>query len=97
MELPKSRGEERQEKGPREPLITSNGGPVFGAVITAAASLLIYSFQQIRHIDERLDTLEREAAALIRDGRVNPSREALENKYHLESLGLRVDRLEDKQ
>ena len=80
-----------------EPLITQNWGPVVGAVITAVASLLIYSFNQIRHIDERLDLLEREAAALLDGaGVIKPSREALENKYHLEALQRRVDRLEDK-
>ena len=80
-----------------EPLITSNWGPVVGAAITAAASLLIYSFNQIRHIDERLDLLEREASALLDGtGMIKPSREALENKYHLEALSKRVDRLENK-
>ena len=90
---------DKSEKQPpgRKPLITQNWGPVVGAVITAAASLLIYSFNQIRHIDERLDLLEREASALLDGaGTIKPSREALENKYHLEALQRRVDRLEDK-
>lgn len=79
------------------PLIPSEWGAVVGALITAAASLLLYSFQQIRHIDERLDLLEKEASALLDGaGVIKPSREALENKYHLEALSRRVDRLENK-
>lgn len=88
---------EPAEQSPRgKPLIPIEWGPVVGATITAAASLLIYSFNQIRHIDERLDVLERDAAALIQNGTIAPSREALENKYHLEALSRRVERLENK-
>jgi hypothetical protein len=77
------------------PLITADHGAVVGAVITAAASLLIYSFSQIRRIDERLDKLEQEAMVLIGgDGKIRPSIEALETKYHLEALQDRIERLE---
>ena len=89
-------GEPEVKPSRGKPLIPIEWGPVVGAVITAAASLLIYSFQQIRHIDERLDTLERGSAALIQNGTITPSREALENKYHLEALSRRVERLENK-
>jgi len=78
-------------------LITSDWGPVFGAVITAAASLLIYSFNQIRHIDERLDTLEQEARVLFNEeGGPRPSKEALESFYLLDSINRRLERLERK-
>ena len=77
------------------PLITADHGAVAGAAITAAASLLIYSFNQIRHIDERLDRLEQEARVLIDgEGKVRPSAEALGAKYHLEALQDRIERLE---
>ena len=89
-------GEPEVKPSRREPLISKDWGAVVGALITAAASLLLYSFQQIRHIDERLDLLEKEASALLDGaGVIKPSREALENKYHLEALQRRVDRLED--
>ena len=79
------------------PLITADHGAVVGAAITAAASLLIYSFNQIRHIDERLDTLEQDALVLIGgDGKIRPSTEALETKYHLEALQDRIKRLEEQ-
>jgi len=77
------------------PLITTDHGAVFSAAITAAVSLLIYSFSQIRRIDERLDRLEQEAMVLISgDGKIRPSIEALETKYHLEALQDRIERLE---
>ena len=77
------------------PLITADHGAVVGAAITAAASLLIYSFNQIRHIDERLDMLERDAMVLIgSDGKVRPSEESLKSKFHLEALLDRIERLE---
>ena len=77
------------------PLIPVEYGPIFGAVITAAASLMIYSFNQIRHIDERLDALEQEARVLVDgEGKVRPSAEALGAKYHLEALQDRIERLE---
>ena len=77
------------------PLITTDHGAVVSAAITAAVSLLIYSFSQIRRIDERLDKLEQEAMVLIGgDGKIRPSTEALETKYHLEALQDRIERLE---
>ena len=81
----------------RRPLITADHGAVVGAAITAAASLLIYSFNQIRHIDERLDGLEQEARVLLDgQGSIRPSKEALQNYFHLEALRERVERLEEK-
>ena len=78
-------------------LITADHGTIVGASITAVASLLIYSFNQIRHIDERLDKLEQEAMVLIGgDGKIRPSTEALETKYHLEALQDRIKRLEEQ-
>ncbi len=69
-------------------------GAIIAACITAAASLIIYSFQQVRHIDERLDLLERAAAALITaDGRVRPSTQAIENKVAIQYLEAYVQEL----
>ncbi len=76
-------------------LVRGNMGPIVAACITAAVSLLIYTFNQVKHIDERLDLLEREASALIdREGKVRPSSEALSNSFTLEHLRERVGRLE---
>ena len=68
-----------------------------GAAITAAASLMIYSFQQIWRIDNRLDNLEQEARILLDgNGAIRPSKEAMMTYYHLEALRDRVERLERK-
>jgi|SRR6056300_1387448 len=86
---------EKQPTDKRRPLIPVEWGPVVGAVITAVASLLIYSFQQIRHIDERLDSLEQEARVLLDpQGSIRPSKEALQNFFHIEAILRRLDRLE---
>lgn len=67
------------------------------AAITAAASLLIYSLQQVSHIDERLDRLEQEARVLLDgQGGIKPSKEALQNFFHIEAIIRRLDRLEGK-
>jgi hypothetical protein len=88
---------EKQPADKRRPLIPLEWGAVVGAVITATASLLIYSFNQIRHIDERLDSLEQEARVLLDgQGAIRPSKESLQNYYHLEALADRVERLEEK-
>ena len=88
---------DKQPADERRPLIPLEWGAVVGAAITAAASLMIYSFQQIRHIDERLDSLEQEARVLLDgNGSIKPSKEALQNYYHLEALADRVERLEGK-
>ncbi len=87
-----------EQSSRRRSLVTRDWDGVVGALIAAAASLLIYSFQQVRYIDERLDRLEREASVLLdTSGVIKPSREALENKYHLEALQRRVDRLEERR
>ena len=81
----------------RRPLIVIEWGAVIGAAITAAISLLLYSFQQIRHIDERLDSLEQEARVLLDgQGGIRPSKEALQNYFHIEAILRRLDRLEDR-
>jgi hypothetical protein len=81
----------------RRPLIVIEWGAVIGAAITAAISLLLYSFQQIRHIDERLDSLEQEARVLMDgQGGIRPSKEALQNYFHIEAILRRLDRLEDR-
>ena len=79
------------------PLIVIEWGAVIGAAITAAASILIYMFQQVRHIDERLDSLEQEARVLMDgQGGIRPSKEALQNYFHIEAILRRLDRLEDR-
>lgn len=94
---PADRYQDGSLKDKNRPLISAEYGPVVAAAITAAASLLVYAFNQIRHIDERLDSLEQEAKVLIGgDGKVRPSMEALEAKYHLEALLDRIKRVEDK-
>jgi hypothetical protein len=86
---------EKQPTNERRPLIPVEYGPIVGAVITAAASLLLYSFQQIRHIDERLDSLEQEARVLLNSqGSIKPSKEAMQNFFHIEAILRRLDRLE---
>jgi len=81
----------------RRPLIVIEWGAVIGAAITAAVSLLLYSFQQIRHIDERLDSLEQEARVLLDgQGGIRPSKEAMQNYFHIEAILRRLDRLEDR-
>lgn len=73
-------------------------GPVVGAAITAAGSLLIYSLAQVNHIDERLDRLEQEARELLDGtGNIKPSREAMESYFAIEHLKERVERLEGNQ
>jgi len=88
---------EKQPANERRPLIPVEWGPIVGAAITATASLLIYSFNQIRHIDERLDSLEQEARVLMDgQGGIRPSKEALQNYFHIEAILRRLDRLEDR-
>jgi len=85
-------------KSPRKrPWFELDQSTVAAAAITAAGSLLIYSLQQVSHIDERLDQLEQEARVLLDgDGSIRPSKEALQNYFHIESILRRIDRLEGK-
>ena len=79
-------------------LIPTAWGAIIASIITASASLLIYSFNQIRHIDERLDLLEQEGRIVLKaDGSVRPSEVALQSKYQIEALLDRVRRLELRQ
>jgi hypothetical protein len=88
---------EEQSTRNRRPLIAVEHGPAVAAAITAAVSLLIYSFNQIREIDHRLDDLEQEARILLDgQGAIRPSKEAMMTYYHLEALRDRVKRLEAK-
>lgn len=80
------------------PLISADKGPIIAAVITATASLLIYSLQQIRHIDERLDVLEQKAKVILdHEGQVRPSREAMEAYFKVIAFDRRLERLEQRQ
>ena len=89
---------EKQPTRDRRPLIAVEHGPAVAAAITAAVSLLIYSFNQIREIDRRLDGLEQEARILLDgNGAIRPSKEARMTYYHLEALAERVNRLERSQ
>lgn len=72
--------------------------PIIAAVLTATASLVLYSFQQIRYIDERLDRLEQASHVLLDgDGKIRPSSEAMQNFIRMESILRRIDRLETKK
>ena len=93
-----TRKPEEQPTGRRSsPLIPQEWGTVVGAVITAAASLLIYAISQINTIDKRLDLLEQEARILLDgQGGIRPSKEALQNFFHIEAILKRLERLEEK-
>lgn len=70
-------------------------GPVAASFITAACSLLLFSFSQLGHIDARLDELEEESRLLmLPDGTAVPSRQALDAYYGVESLKKRVSLIE---
>ena len=83
---------------------SSNGGlkslaasPFVAALITAAASLIVFTFNQVKQIDTRLDELEKEARLLLTpDGTAAASREALESYYGLQAVRQRLENLEDK-
>ena len=76
-------------------MIPVEWGPIVAAAITGGASLLIYTFGTMQHIDSRLDELEKEARVLIEgDGSVRPSREAIEAMLGLEAVKERLQRLE---
>lgn len=73
-------------------------GPIIAAVLTATASVVLYSFQQIRYIDERLDRLEQASHVLLDgEGNVRPSDQATMNFIRMESILRRIDRLENKR
>lgn len=85
------------ERGGQHPLIPVEFGPIVAAVLTAAASLLFYSFNQIKEIDGRLDKLEQAGRILIDgQGGIRPSKEALQNYFHIEAILRRIDRMEQK-
>jgi hypothetical protein len=72
-------------------------GPVAAAFITAASSLLIFSFNQINRIDARLDELEKEARLLLApDGSASPSKQALDAYYGIESMKERLSFIEER-
>jgi len=83
---------------------SSNGGlkdlvsnPVVAAIVTAAASLIVFTFNQVKQVDIRLDELEKEARLLLTpDGTAAASREALESYYGLQAVRQRLESLEDK-
>ena len=73
------------------------GNPLFAAFLTAASSLIIFSFNQVKQIDARLDELEKEARLLLTpDGTAAASKEALESYYGLQALKERFAYLEGK-
>ena len=79
------------------PLISADKGPVIAAIITAAASLLLYSLQQISHIDERLDILEQKAKLILdHQGQVRPSEHAIEAFFTVKAFDQRLRLLELK-
>jgi uncharacterized protein HemX len=75
-------------------LLTS---PIIAAVLTAATSLIVFTFNQVKTIDARLDELEKEARLLLStDGTAAASPEALESFYGLKAVEQRLDRVEEK-
>jgi hypothetical protein len=83
-----------ERRGPN-PLIPQEWGTVASALVTAAASVLIYAIGQIDNIDKRLDSLEQEARILLDgQGGIRPSKEVLQNFFHIEAILRRLDRLE---
>ena len=75
----------------------SLSNPLFAAGLTAASSLVIFSFNQVKQIDARLDELEKEARLLLTpDGTAAASKEALESYYGLQALKERFAYLEGK-
>jgi hypothetical protein len=73
------------------------GNPLFAAFLTAASSLIIFSFNQVKQIDARLDELEKEARLLLTpDGTAAASKEALEAYYGVQTLKERFAFLEGK-
>ena len=71
--------------------------PVGAALLTAATSLVLFTFNQVTTIDTRLDELEKEARLLLTpDGTAAASKEALESYYGLQAVRQRILNLEDK-
>ena len=71
--------------------------PVAAALLTAASSLVLFTFNQVKTIDARLDELEKEARILLRpDGTAVASKEALEAYFGLQAVRQRILNLEDK-
>lgn len=72
------------------------GSPLFAAALTAVSSLVIFSFQQVKQIDTRLDELEKEARLLLTPDGVAASKQALEAYYGVQTLKERFAFLEEK-
>ena len=71
--------------------------PLVAAVMTAATSLIIFTFNQVKQIDTRLDELEKEARLLLTpEGAAAPSKESMEAYYLTQSLKERIKNLESK-
>ena len=71
--------------------------PLVAAILTAATSLIIFTFNQVKQIDARLDELEKEARLLLTpEGAAAPSKESMEAFYLTQSLKERIKNLESK-
>ena len=71
--------------------------PLVAALLTAATSLIVFTFNQVKTIDTRLDELEKEARLLLTpEGTAAASREALESYYGLQAVRERISNIEDK-
>ncbi len=94
---PDGNADQPKKQPARRGLAETIGNPVFAAFITAASSLVIFSFDQVKQVDARLDELEKETRLLLApDGTAVASREALESYYGLQSLRERFSYLEGK-
>jgi hypothetical protein len=71
--------------------------PIMAALLTAATSLVIFTFNQVKSIDARLDELEKEARLLLTpEGSAAASEEALEAYFGLQALRERMKALESR-
>ena len=70
-------------------------GPLIAAGITAAVSLFTYGAGMLVHIDERLDVIEKQMQSLLDgEGKVKPSKEAMNAYYQIQSHERRLKDLE---
>ena len=77
-------------------VMKSLGSPLIAAAITAATTFMVFSFDQVKQIDARLDELEKEVRILLTPDGVAASEEAIASYYGLQALKERFAYLEGK-
>lgn len=70
--------------------------PLFAAGLTAVTSIVLFSFNQVKVVDARLDELEKEVRIVLTPNGLAASQEALEAYYGLLALKERFSYLENK-